>query len=162
MPVSHGRFVSLDGALLRLLRAEAQVTQDAPHLRLAKAHAVQALDDGTHALERPQLRTKAMLGGALQQRRPHAGQLRRIQLGWPPTLGYGTQRIEATLIKQRLPCVHGLSRHAHCFGYFRRALACAQHSPGVYSFLGRFTQSLSHHVLILQYGYRELDSNGAI
>ena len=54
-PGTHRIIIALDGALLGLLRAEAQRTQDAPDLRLAKAHALHPFDDDIHAFERTQL-----------------------------------------------------------------------------------------------------------
>ena len=95
----HRIFISLDGALLGLLWAEAQTTQYPPHLGLAKAHAMQPLDDSTHALERPQLGAKAMLGRLLQDGPSHRCKLLRIKLGRPAWLRNGPECIDAALIK---------------------------------------------------------------
>ena len=52
-PTEHSIVIALDGTFLKLLRAKAYSAQDAPDLRLAKAHAVHAFDDSAHTLECP-------------------------------------------------------------------------------------------------------------
>jgi hypothetical protein len=112
---------------------------------------VHALDDGAHALERPQISGKSVLGGALQDGRPHAGQLRRTKLGLSPLLRHGPQRINAALIEQCLPCVHDLPRNSHGLGRFCSPLARQQDSPSSQAPLCRFAQSLLHYAHALQY-----------
>ena len=113
LPDLHGVLVALDGAALGLLDRETQAAEDAPDVRLAELDAVLPLDEYAHALERPQLGAEAMLGRALQQRSAQRLQLLIVQTRWPASPGHRSQRVDATLIEQRLPCVHRLSRHTH-------------------------------------------------
>ncbi len=53
---------SLYGTLFGLVGTEAERAQNAPDMALAETYAVHALDECTHALERPQLGAKPMLG----------------------------------------------------------------------------------------------------
>jgi hypothetical protein len=71
LPAAHCIFIALDGPFLGLFRTEAQSAQNWPDVRLAKAHAVHAFDDRTHALESPQFGAKAVLGRTLQNRLSH-------------------------------------------------------------------------------------------
>lgn len=93
-PCAHRIIVALDGAFFRLLGAETQCAENAPDVRLSKTHAMQALNDHAHALERPQFGAEPMHGRVLQNRRPYRGQLRRIELGRSASPGYRTQRID--------------------------------------------------------------------
>jgi hypothetical protein len=47
------------------LRTEPQNTQNAPHIGLAKAHTVHALNDGPYPFKSSQRGTKSVLRGAL-------------------------------------------------------------------------------------------------
>ena len=61
-------------------------------MRLAELHAVQALDNNTNALERPQFCTEAVLGRLLQHGPTHPFKLCRVQFRWPTPTRDGTQR----------------------------------------------------------------------
>lgn len=144
-PAAHGIFVALDSTLFRLLRAKTQSAQNSPDMCPAEAHAVHALDDRTHAFDRPQLCAKSLAGRALQERCTHAAQLRRVKLGRPARLGYGAQSVDAALIKQHLACVHGLASHTYGQRHLRAALAFLQHPSGAQPLFCRLAQSLFHH-----------------
>ena len=150
LPTAYSILVSLDGTLFGLLGTEAKRAQNAPDMALAEAHAVYALDERTHALERPQLGAKPMLGWTLQEGRTQAAQLRWVQLRRPTALGHCAQSINAALIKQCLPRVHGLACYANGQRHLGAALALLQHSPSAKPLLRCLAQSLLHHVHILQ------------
>jgi hypothetical protein len=96
-------------------------------MHLAEGDAVQALDEGTHALERPQLSAKAVRQCALQQRHTQAFELAAVQLRRPPR-GHRAQRFDAAFIESRFPRVRRLPSHTHRFGRFGWRLA-GQHQP---------------------------------
>lgn len=150
LPTAHSILVSLNGAFLGLLRAKAHRPQDAPDLRLAKAHAVQAFNEYAHALERPQFRTKSMLSWLLQQRCAQRRHLLLIELGWAPPLRHAAQGVDAAFIEQFLPRVHGLARHPHRQRHFRAPFARQQQSPCLDPLLCRFAESPFCHDHILQ------------
>jgi hypothetical protein len=122
LPRQHGGLVALDGPALGLLRAEAHGPEQPPDVHLAEAHAVQALDEGAHALERPQLGAEVVGQGALEQGAAQRGELPGIEL-CRSARGHRAQCVDAAFIEPGLPCVCGLARHAHRLGSFRRALA---------------------------------------
>ncbi len=117
---------------------------------LAKAYAMHAFDDRAHPFDGPQFGAKAVLGRASQNGNAHRSQLRWVQLGRAARLGHRPQCIDAALIEQRFPCVHGLSCHSNGQRNLRAALALLQHPPASHPLLCRFAQSLLHHANILQ------------
>lgn len=150
LPAVHGILIALDCALVRLLRTKTQRAQNAPDMGLAEAHAVHALNENAHALDRPQLGPKSMGCRALQEGGAYLRQLCLLQLCGPTPLRYGPQCVDATFIEQCLPCVHRLACHAYGKSHFGTALAFLQHSPCSQSLLRSLAQSLLHHVCILQ------------
>ena len=150
LPAAHGVFVTFDGALLGFLRTEAQRTQDSPDLCLAEAHTMQALDDGTHALECPYLSAKSIFGRTAQKSCPHRRQLLLIELGWAAPFSDGAQGIDAAFIKQPFPRIYRLPCRAHCLGYVCAAFAREQHPACLQSLLRCFAQPFFHHDNILQ------------
>ena len=148
--MAHGILVTLNGSLIRLLRTEPQRAQQAPDMRLAEPHAVHALNEHSHTLDRPEFRAESMRCRALQERRPHLRQLRRFQLCRPAPIRHGTQRVNAALIEQCLPCVHRLACHANGQRNLGTTFAFLQHSTCTQSLLCCLAQSLLHHLRILQ------------
>jgi hypothetical protein len=146
LPGLHGILVALDGPALGLLHREPQATQDAPDLRLAELDTVQTFDDHANSLERPQLSAEAMLSGFVQQRPSQRLQLLAVQTSRAATRGHSAQRVDATLIEQRLPCVRGLPRHADRMRRFCRRLARQHHPTRSQAPPNRLVQSLLHHV----------------
>jgi hypothetical protein len=119
-------------------------------MRLAEPHAVHALDEGAHTLDRPQLGTKSVARWTLQKGLTHLLQLRLFQLCGSTSRWYGAQCINTALIEQRLPRVHRLACHANSQSHFGAALAFLQHSPSTQSLLCCLAQSLLNHLCILQ------------
>ena len=117
---------------------------------LAETHAMDALDDSANSLEGPQFSAKPMFSWTLQDGRTHRGQLALVKLGRPASPGHRTKRIDSTPIEQRLPCVHGLARNAHCQRNLGATLALLQHPPSAQTPLCSFAQPLLHHANILQ------------
>ena len=149
-PLAHSVLITLDGALVGLLRAETQCAQYTPYMRRTEPHAVESLNDSAHPLECPQLGSKPMFCRTLQDDRSYRGQLPLIQLGRSASLGHCTQRINSAFIKQRLPCVYSLARHAHRQRNLGATLALLQHPPSSQPLLRRLAQPLLYHPNILQ------------
>jgi hypothetical protein len=150
LPLARVTFVTLDCAFLRLLRAEAQSAQNPPDLCLGELHSVQPFDNNPNTLERPQIGTKAMVGGLLQHGSAHLFKLVLVKPGWPTRTRHSTQCVDAIFIEQTFPCVHGLARHTHRHRHFGGALACQQHASGAQTLLRCFVQPLLRHANHLQ------------
>jgi predicted RNase H-like HicB family nuclease len=75
------------------LHRKAHAAEDAPDLRLPELDTVQPLDEHAHALERPQLGAKAVLGGFVQQRSAQDLQLPVVQARWSFSCGHGPQLV---------------------------------------------------------------------
>jgi hypothetical protein len=114
---------------------------------------MQALNDKSHTLECPKLCPKPMVGGALQKRSTHAGQLLSIELGRATALRHTTQCINAAFIEKSLPCIYGLLCHTYGQRHFGTALSRKQHSTCLHSLFRRLAQSSFCHDYILQYRY---------
>lgn len=71
--------IALNSPLLWFLWVKAQATQNAPDIGLVKMHTVQSLYECTNTLESPKLCSKSVLGGVLQKRGAHGGQMLGIK-----------------------------------------------------------------------------------
>jgi hypothetical protein len=98
---------------------------------------VQALDEGAHPLERPQLGAEAVCQRPLQQRGAQTLTLPRVQLPWAAD-GHASQRIDAAFIEPGLRGVCRLSSDTNRMCRLRRRLARQHQPPGANPLACRF------------------------
>ena len=157
-PVLHSGGFAFNGTTLGFLRTEAQGAQYQPDIGQTKLDPVALLDLYAHALEGPQFSLKPILGGFAQQGASQIFQRRVIKSGW--TLGrvHGTQSINTTIIKHRLPCVDGLPCDTDRAGDIRRFLPFFEQPSGENALSSYLVQSLLKHDRHLQKVQRRLNA----
>jgi hypothetical protein len=79
LPPHDRLLVALQRASLRLLAGEPQSPKNAPHVHFAKANSMQPFNEQPHTFDRPQLCTKAMCCGAVEQRAANLFELLFVQ-----------------------------------------------------------------------------------